>query len=271
MALVISGGASSAYDARLDQAIREFAEDGITIDIANKQKSLLKFGENEDVQTTSTTLMTLPSGIYNETLPTGNAITHIASSSGSDTGTTVTIEGHTSSGSDLTFATQTKALQGQTKTALDTPLTRVTRVYASSGAALVGNVYVAEDVTFTGGVPQTATAIHIIIPAGQNQTQKTATAISSTDAWILTNMTASVLEKTAAFANVRIEFKNWQSSIWRPLTQYIGVSADSGTFEYDMYPYRRVPPNSDVRLVANASVNGTHVAGGITGILASVV
>ena len=67
---------------------------GDRVSVANKKKVLRKFGESNQVQTTATTLMGNLSGTYNETYVERNLITHIASSSGSDT-SIIKIEGHT--------------------------------------------------------------------------------------------------------------------------------------------------------------------------------
>jgi len=259
------------YDPRIAQSLRELEAAGLSVDLHSKRKSLLKFGRNEAVGTSRSTVMDLPGSELNETYVSSNAITHIASSSLSDTGTTVTIEGHTVANGLLTFVVQTKALAGQTKTPLDTPLARVSRVYASSGSPLVGTVYVAEDVTFTGGVPQTNTAIHIIVPAGYQQSRKGATSISSADVFILTAMTVSVLEKTAVFAEFQVEVKSYSSSIWTPITQTIACSSEKGTVILPFDPPRWILPNSDVRVVTAASTTAVDVTCALKGYLGSVI
>lgn len=80
---------------------------GVKVSVDAKNKDLLKYGESLQVQTTSTTLMTLPTGTYNETYVNRNLITHISSSSANDTGV-IKIEGHTV-GDDLSVSSLTQA------------------------------------------------------------------------------------------------------------------------------------------------------------------
>lgn len=239
---------------------------GVDVSVERKSKDLNKFGRNRLVGTTEATIMTLPAGVTQETYLSTNGITHIASQSAADT-QVVRVEGHTISGTDLIFSTQEVTLQGQTKVALPTPIARVTRAYNDNGTELVGPVYIAEDVTFTGGVPQTATAVHAIIPAGFNQTRKASTSISKDDFWIITGMTATCLQKTAAFASIIPESRVIGKS-FRPFGQDIGVTSGSGTVFIPFRPYLIIPPNSDVRLEAIADNAGTDVAASIEGYLA---
>jgi len=211
--------------------------------------------------------MTLPGSELHETYVAANTITHIASATAGDT-EIVKLEGHTVDGSgDFTFVIQSVTLAGQTKTALGTPLARVTRCYNTGATDLVGAVYIAEDVTFTAGVPQTDTAIHAIVRAGKNQTEKCATTLSSVDYWIITHAYMDVLEKTAAFASTELQVRE-KGSVF---LQKVAFAASSGThtsFSFD--PYLIAPANSDVRLVAVADGASTDVGGGIQGFLATV-
>lgn len=263
----------SLRDARITTPDLEFAMAvikgtyGDDASIEGKLKPLYKFGRSDQVQTTHSTLMTLPTGVYNETFVSDNDITHFASANSGDTQQLV-VEGHTISGTDLTFATQTVTLAGQTKTALTTPLARVTRAYNNGTTDLTGPVYFAEDVTFSAGVPQTASAVHMMIPAGTNQTEKASTSLSSQDYWIVSSFEAYLLEKTATVAEVRLEIR-LAGKVFR---QQATVSCSDGHLgRLDFHPYLIVPPNSDVRLTAAASANDKDVGGIIQGWLAIVV
>lgn len=255
-------------DPLLQQAINEIRSTyGVDVSTAQKQKSLLKFGRNENVGTGGATIMDFAGAETDETYVSTNAITHIASSSTSDT-EVIRVEGHTIDGNgDLTFTVQSVTLAGQTKTPLSTPLARATRAYNAGSANLVGTVYVAEDVTFTSGVPQTASAVHVIIPAGKNQSRKASTAISAVDFWIVTNIYADVLEKTAASADVDLQVRE-KGGVFRQVAT-LGVASDHQG-RLDFVPPLIIPANSDVRLRATASASSTDVSGGIQGYLASV-
>lgn len=254
---------------------RIFADYGDVVSVQEKKKSLFKFGRNRLVPNAATnasgaTVMTLPTGVYHETYAASNLITTMSSSSASDTSQTLTIEGHTISGSNLTFVSQTKTLNGQNQVTLDTPLARCTRAYVSTGSTdLVGSVYFYEDDTSADGVPNTAAGVHLIIPAGDNQSLKSATSISSQDYWIVTNFYADALEKIAVFAEIKLQIRNL-NGVFR--TSVIKHAASGGSDAIiDFKPYLIIPKNSDVRLTAIGSANGIDVAGGIQGFLAVII
>ena len=240
-----------------------FADDGVHVSLEAKNKNLLKFGRSVQVQTSSTTIMTLPTGTFSEPYSTSDDITTIISTSTGDT-ETVVIEGHTLSGGDFTFVTQSKALTGQTAASLDTPLARVTRVYNDSATELAGVISVTENDTFASGVPNTAAGVHLQIRAGQQQSEKCATTISSVDYWVITSFYADLLEKTAASADVDLEVR-LSGKTFRQVADISCSENHRGVFEFK--PYLIVPPNSDVRLRARANANGKDVSGGIEGVL----
>ena len=93
----------------------------------------------------------------------------MSSSSGSDT-VIMTIIGLDADGEPVT---QSKALTGQTKVTLDTPLWRVNRAYNSNGIDLVGNVYIYVDGAITLGVPNDVTTVRGYVSAGEGQTLQT--------------------------------------------------------------------------------------------------
>ena len=264
-------GNSIDNDRLIKQAINEIKSSyGDVVSIDEKAKSLLKFGRNEAVGTATTryTVMTLPSGIAHETYVDDNLITHFSSSETADTQELV-VEGHTISGGNLTFATQTITLDGRNKTALTTPLARISRAYNNNSTDLTGVIYFYEDDTVSLGVPDTDTKVHMMIPAGENQTFKAATSLSSTDYLIVVRAKAGVLEKTAAFINARVETRVL-GKVFRPFDSFPAASPGAPT-EITFEPYKIIPPNSDIRLVADASANGTDVSGSIHGFLAKVI
>lgn len=240
------------------------------VGIRDKSKDLVKFGRNEAVGTTRATIMDLPSGVLHETYVSTNAITTVSSSSSSDT-RQVTIEGHTIDGDgDLTFLVQNVTLNGQTQVSLGTNLARCTRLYAneSSETTLVGNIYVYETDTSTAGVPDTSSKVHLLIPAGEQQSRKASTTISYQDYWIITGFDSACYEKVAAYAEVRLEIKR-KGGVFRPTNS---ISVNSGGFsKHEFYPYLICPPNSDIRLTSVGSGAGTDVGGSINGVLAVII
>ena len=240
-----------------------FGDYAVNVSLEAKNKDLLKFGRHEDVQTTSTTLMTLPTGIYNETYVSTNIITSIISTSAAD-GETVAIEGHTISGGAFTFVSQSKTLTGQTVATLGTALARVTRVYNNDTTELAGVVSVCENDTYAAGVPNTAAGVHLQIRAGEQQSEKAATTLSSADYWVVTSFYADMLEKTAASADVDLEIQ-LAGKVFRPVASISCSENHRGVFEFK--PYLIIPPNSDIRLRARASAANKDISGGIEGSL----
>ena len=244
---------------------------GHTLDFRRKGKSLLKFGRNPAVGTSKVTVAQQPTGVAEETYIFTNAITHI-SSSAADTGS-VRVEGHTidTTTGDLTFVVETATLTGTTEALLPTPLCRVTRVVNLTATAWTGNVYVFETDTVTSGVPQTAAKIHLTVPAGAQQSLKASTAISSVDYYIITQVQASLLEKTSAFAEVVLESRAINVSNGNVFTPRVTIetASSAGTTFIDLKPYVIIPPNSDVRLSAIADGANTDVGGWFNGLLAN--
>jgi len=254
----------SAADPWIEQAKRViFGDFGDSVSLESKRKNLLKFGRHENVQTASTTLMTLPASTYNETFVSSNLINSIISTSGSDA-ETVKVEGHTLSGSDFTFVVQSATLNGQTAVTLGTALARVSRVYNDDATELAGVISVTETDTYASGVPNTASKVHLQIRAGEQQSEKASTTISSSDYWVIMSFYADMLEKTAASADVDLEIRLY-GKVFRPVASISCSEAHRGVFTFS--PYLIVPTNSDVVLRARASANNKDISGGIEGVL----
>lgn len=156
-------------------------------------------------------------------------------------------------------------LTGQTKVPLTTPLARATRIRNASGTDFLGSIYVFEDDTLSGGVPTTASKVHCIAPAGDNNSRKASTSLSQYDYWIVTNIWADCLKKSASFADVSLQVReNGETFI-----THDPISCAPGGRGYHYFkPYLVIPANADVRLVASADGASTSVSGGIQGVLA---
>ncbi len=241
-----------------------FADDAVRVSLEAKDKDLLKFGRNQDLETAIATIMTLPDGIDNETYLSANSITTIISDSASD-GEVVKVEGHTISGSDLTFVVQSVTLNGTTAVTLGTPLARCTRVFNDDSTDLTGTIYVTENDTFSSGVPNTDAGVHLMIRAGQNQSEKASTSISSVDYWVIESFYADMLTKASAFAEIDLEIR-LSGKTFRQVADISCSDSHAGVFNFK--PYLIVPPNSDVRLRGfSDSASGRDVSGGIEGVL----
>ena len=242
------------------------ADYGVDVRMEYKNKDLLKFGRNRTVGTVAETIMELPSGTNNETYLATNSITSIISTSAAD-GEIVQIEGHTISGSDFTFVTQSATLTGQTAVTLGTALARCTRIYNNDSTELAGVISATEADTYTAGVPDTDAGVHCQIRAGQQQSDKAATTLSSVDYWVLTSYHGEVLTKASAFAEVLLEIR-LSGKIFRAVSTLACSNSNTGLVEFK--PYFVVPPNSDIRLRAISDTDagsGRDVSGEIHGVL----
>lgn len=255
---------------------------GDVVSVKEKGKDLNKFGLNDAVGSNWATVAQFQGSEINETYLTTNGINAVVSSSASDT-QNITIEGHTIDGSgNLTFATQTLTLTGQTPVALTTPLARATRAFiANSGvfgttpAPAVGTISVYDDTDgATSGVPDTDSAVKLILDAGFSQSEKASTTISANDYWFITNFSASVADgtKSANYVFFRMAIRDVPNGgAWRPLGQDIvlrigGDSPPPVIFD----PYRIVPKNHDWVIAARADGGVASVYAEAQGYLAAI-
>lgn len=232
-----------------------------------KPKSLLKFGRTTNADAgVRTTVAGFQGTVVNETYATANTIDRIISDSTSD-GETVTIEGHTLSGSEFTFVVQNVTLNGQTAVTLPTPLARATRAYNTDSTELVGNVYIYENVATTSGVPNTATNTKLLIQAGDQQSEKAATTISKDDFWIITQVFSSAERNNSANVDMALEVREY-GGVFRPRFKWATRSSGQNAILINLNPAIIVPRNSDVRLVAISDAANTAVDGWMNGYLA---
>ncbi len=248
----------SDKDPRIARAIRSiFADYGDTVSVEAKNKSLMKYGRNK-AATATTQMVWIGGGL--EVLPTGNNIDVAVSTSVSDT-VEVTIEGHTISGSDLTFVTQNITLTGTTNKALTTPLYRATRVFNNSGTNLVGVVTVKDNGTSNHLVTDSAVEF-------RNQSLKCATSMSSQDYWIITQIGVGVdktQSRSVAFSmQIRQSGKTFRTAI------QLENSSNNGTIINNLDPCIIVPKNADMRMLCTSSGTSTGVSAFVNGHLALV-
>lgn len=254
---------------------------GYNYSIRDKAKTLRKFGKTANADAgVKTTVADFQGSVVNETYATSNSIDSIVSDNASDTGQ-VSVEGHVvdMATGDMSFLVQHPILTGQTPVTLTTPLYRCTRIYRSNGTflspttELVGNVY-AYDSTLaggvTGGTPNTATATKCMIVAGNQNSTKCATSISSTDVWMVTHITAGLerLSGSGTRGDVNIEIRN-QGGVFRNIGGEVVLSTTAGPYaEVNYETPIIVLPNSDIRMVATVDTNNSSVFGEIDGFLA---
>ena len=261
------------------QVLNDF---GDTVSTLAKAKGLSKFGTNITIGTTSETVSQMQGSETEETFVTTNLIDSIVSSSNSDTTQTIVIEGHTVDGSgNLTFTSQTAALNGRTEVTLSTPLARCGRLYVANDgtfgnvpAALVGTVSVYDNTDgITAGVPNTDAATKIILRPGATQSQKCATSISSVDYYFIRSFSAGigVSGGNASHVEFRIEARDVASGgAWRPAGRNITAAVGQNGVHVEFSPLLIVPKNHDVRVMARADSNTAEVFAEIRGHLAVI-
>jgi len=254
----------------ISQALREIeADDGVVVSVDYRRQGLNKFGRNLDLDTGDRATI-WDMGVDNETLVDDNLITHISSSSASDT-VQMTIIGHTIDGSgNFTEVKQTRTLAGQTKTALLTPLARVNRCYNSSSTDLVGDVYVYQDTAETNGVPSNLNLAHIKVNLLRQQSNKCQSTTADGEYLLIMSFDASVQKAQAASMDVEFQVKE-PGGVWRERAVVGTVKNTGGALQLHMRPYLIVRPNSDFRLLAEGFTNSTFCVGQIQGVFASVV
>lgn len=247
---------------------------GDKVSVERKRKDLIKFGRNPNVGNSGRcTLWYTGQDDANETYVADNtnSIDTISSSNAGDT-EVVRVEGHTMTGGNRTFVVQTATLNGQNKVTLSTPLNRVTRVAQNddSSTDLVGEIYVYEDTTISAGKPSDTTKIHLTTPAGENQSQKASTSLSSTDYWIVTGISGGYLEKSGSnTADIRLEYRK-VGGVFKPVSKPLIISVGDN-HDKEFKPYVIIPKNSDVRLTALASTTSQDLVGDIQGFLAKII
>lgn len=259
-----------SYQPFIDPIVKQaqnviFSTYGDVVSVDDKQKNLNKFGRNTNLSTTEETVWVRGG---TETYASSNAIDTVSSSNAGDT-QSIVVEGHTISGSDLTFVVQSATLNGQNKVVLTTPLARATRLYNNGSTSFAGTIYGYEDDTITAGVPNTSAKIHIQTSGTINQSLKCATALSSVDYWIITQMIVSVNKAQSRAVDFRLQIRQ-AGKVFRTVALLSGHS-NSGTNVIDFNPALIAPKNSDVRVNAVSSGSSTEVSAILNGVLATIV
>jgi hypothetical protein len=237
------------------------------VDVTYKDKSLLKFGQNEVIGTSETTLMTFLGSEISETYIETNLITHVVSDSGSNTGTAV-VEGHYIDDGNKIFHIQTVQLTGQTPVALSQPLCRATRVYNSSSTnwAAASKVYVTQANTYSSGVPVTANKVHCIGIAEENTSLKAATTFSYVDYALITQVYFTIDKKTSASTDVKLKIRE-NGKVFRTSFKRTVSTSAKPDIDFILRPGIIVPANADVILTAIASTTAVSVSGGFNALI----
>lgn len=241
----------------IDRAIKNIEADyGDVVSVVAKNKTLIKYGANPDLALNTRETIWQTGG--DETYPTGNNIDVVVSDDNDDT-QSIIIEGHTLSGSDLTFVTQTLTLTGTSNVNLTTPLYRANRLINNGSTDFLGTITVKDNGTST----------HITVTGDQNQSLKAATSISSVDYYIINGVDISVERANAGSVDFELQIREF-GKVWRT-RYYLTGSSTSGAQLIRLEPCIIAPKNSDVRIVGTANAANMAASASIHGVLASVV
>lgn len=267
----------SMFIAPTNEQIREaereiFRTYGHRVSVAAKSKSLIKYGRNANVGTDADryTIMQFEGNQQNEVYITTNGIDRIVCDDAAYTGT-VFVEGHTISGTDLTFIKEQVTLNGHTPVPLPTPLARANRIFGMTTPLTPGEkIFVYEDSNVTNGTPTDASKIHVLIEEGFNKTQKAATSISKDDYWLVTLFYGGCLNKASRNIDIRLEAAP-VGGVFAVESEKSATSAGNPNFDLAAPPILIVPPNTDIRATTLSSGQATEVYAGVGGYLASII
>lgn len=233
------------------------------------RKTLHKFGANQDVGTTAEDINW--DGIE-PVHSTTNSIDTFSSSNAADT-QTLRVEGMYFDGNnDFIFSAQNITLTGQTQGTLSQPLCRVTRIAnVASATATLGDVYVYEAGTATGGVPNDLNTVGNIMPFEHQSTMFAGTSVASTNYLLITNvhMGAGLGGTKNTYVDVTLEIRD-KDSTYRTVNIWTINTASSGiSFELD--PPLIIPPNTDIDMTAKGLAAGSFITAGFDGYFADIV
>lgn len=235
---------------------------GHTVSI--NRKTLHKFGRNDDLGTSAEVINHLGIEPYS---PSSNLITHYSSSDASDT-QQIRVEGMALTNGLLSFVAQDIILDGQNKTAMSTPLARVTRIAnIDSITATSGDVYVYSDQTTTGGIPDNLSQVGNVMPAEDQSTLYAGTSVAANNYLIITNVYGYLAKKSGGFSDLRLR-KRKLDRAYRTVNVTTAGSSSPVTREFK--PFYIVEPNSDVSILATGSSAGLDICAGFDGFFADI-
>jgi hypothetical protein len=244
-------------DYHLDRAIAQiYADYGDVVSIVDKNKTLTKYGRNDNLGTTEETIW-INGG--NENYPTGNDIDTITTTLGGGNNQELVIEGHTKSGSDLTFVSQTATLNGNTNVVLTTPLYRANRMFNNGATDLAGTVLVVD----------LGTSTHLSVTGDVNQSLKCATSTSSEDYWIITGWSFGVNRQQTRSVDFKLKIREFGKT-FRARALGSSNSAVGSNYIPFVEPLIMIP-NSDMKVTGISSGTGTGVEATVFGYLAKII
>jgi hypothetical protein len=180
------------------------------------------------------------------------------------------LEGFIFDNNNLVPNKQEVTLNGQNKVALDTPLCRVHRLYDYDSTSYNGTIYVYEDDTVSGGVPQTSSKIHITVVEG-NQSEKAANSTGYNQYLIVTGVNGY------CFSNVATSFDLWLEvrevgGVNKTFRRILSISGkENSPVVNSLDPPIIIKKNSDIRITVQADKNNRDIGAFFSGYTATVI
>lgn len=181
----------------------------------------------------------------------------LSSDAAGDVGNVVTVRGLDVNG-DL--VTQTKALNGQNKVTLDTPLWRVYGLTVSSVPAVcTGDVYCYEDTAITGGIPNDTTKVRAFVICGENQSYMTHFTVPTGYTLFLNDYIASMRGATTASINLDNLTRPFGNGFIKT-ANFSLKSSGSSVFSLQIKSQYYAKEKSDLKIIANSNANNPYVS-----------
>lgn len=230
------------------------------------------FGENESIDTTDVGAgdwVAVWPVAEKYIFPSSATIDTISSSSGSDT-QTLLIDGLDA---DYNRVQQFKALNGQNKVFIDTPLMRVNNIQNVTATSLLGGVYIYEDTAISGGIPTDLTKVKdkidfdTITGESNNWSTKTVYTVEAGKTALLYASFSGMTSKNAntAILSGRVILPGTPKYLSRRVA--VG-NAGTGQYTYMFNAPALLPEKSDIFVQCDdVSANGTGVTSGFDLIL----
>jgi len=254
---------------------------GDVVSADEKRKSVFKFGMNEEViQNVESDITRLPAGVSREVPLDSNLIDTLSTTDASFTGD-IFIEGHQLINDELLFVTQTVTADGQNKVSLDIPLITATQAENADEtlfSSIDDEVIIYENGVITNGVPDNTDLVHLIFSADHRQSLRAATAFSSEDYAMITQIYGDINKQTppASTADILLRVRQFGEGFGRipgglktKLIRSVSTTATNG-FDFQPRPYIIIPKNSIVQLTCISSNTGVSMSAGFNTILARI-
>lgn len=184
--------------------------------------------------------------------PTTATIDSVSSTSSSDVGISVDLNGLASDG---TLLNQTVTLNGQNRVAI-TPMLRFSRGYNSNGTKFDGHIIIYENGTISGGVPTDSTTIKGVIHPDEQQTEMAVYTIPAGKTGYLTSGYCSTAGANKS-SNYIIKLKTRQENGVFRTQQKVSISDNGTSFISFDYPVpQKLEALTDIVITAQMTVPG---------------